>query len=253
VGCAGWEGFRTWDMGNVARDSLRDRGMANAVGVVATFTGESGTVGKMSRGVGRRLVLDIERREVSKVDLKAVAGTGGNLKEDLVEVEGAEGGASGLAWVVPNSPSLEPSDCKWASRGEGRALDLSKPPPTPSNSCSSSSSTRFSLSMLFDVITLAMDPVRLRAEYRLFQADPIPMPEPTEEEEDLRAKMRSSMALSRALASRCISTLSCSTSSRSEASSSIFRRRLQSSSVDASKRERSDGVGDEEGPRRTFS
>ena len=225
--------------------------MANAVGVTVTLTGESGTVGKMSRGVGRRLVLDIERREVSKVGLKAVEGT--DLKEDLVEVEGAEGGASGLAWAVPNSPSLEPSDCKWASRGEGRALDLSKPPPTPSNSCSSSSSTRCSLSMLFDVITLAMDPVRLRAEYRLFQADPIPMPEPTEEEEDLRAKMRSSMALSRALASRCISLHSCSTSSRSEASSSIFRRRLQSSSVDASKRERSDGVGDEEGPRRTFS
>ena len=251
MGCAGWEGFRTWDGGNAARDSLRDRGMANAVGVTATLTGESGTVGKMSRGVGRRLVLDIERREVSKVGLKAVEGT--DLKEDLVEVEGAEGGASGLAWAVPNSPSLEPSDCKWASRGEGRALDLSKPPPTPSNSCSSSSSTRCSLSMLFDVITLAMDPVRLRAEYRLFQADPIPMPEPTEEEEDLRAKMRSSMALSRALASRCISLHSCSTSSRSEASSSIFRRRLQSSSVDASKRERSDGVGDEEGPRRTFS
>jgi len=224
--------------------------MANAVAVAvggATLTGESGTVGKMSSGVGRRLVFDIERREGSKGGLRAVVGTGGNLKDGLVD--GAEGGP-GLAWVAPSSPSLEPSECKWASKGEGRALDLSKPPPTPSSSCSSSSSTRFSLSMLFDVMILAMDPVRLRAEYRLFQADPIPMPEPIEEEEDLRAKMRSSMALSRALASRCISMLSCSTSSRSEASSSIFRRRHQSSSV---KRERSDGVGDEEGPRSTFS
>ena len=212
-------------MGAGARDSLRDRGMANAIGVDATLTGESGTVGKISRGVGRRLVFDIERREVSKVGLMAVAGTGGNLKEGLVE--GAEGGGPpGLTWVVPSSPS-EPSDCKWASEGEGRVLDLSKPPPTPSNSCSSSSSTRFSLSMLFDVMILAMDPVRLRAEYRLFHADPIPRPEPVEEEEDLRAKMRSSMALSRSL-------LSCSMSSRSEASSSIFRRRFQSSSADIS-------------------
>jgi hypothetical protein len=61
--------------------------------------------------------------------------------------------------------------------------------------------------MLLDVMLLALDPVRLRAEYRLFQAKPKPMPEPVEEEEDLRAKIRCSMALSRALASRCISML----------------------------------------------
>lgn len=90
VGCAGCVGLRSGSEGAVARDSLRDRGMANAVGVDATLTGESGTVGKMSRGVGRRLVFDIERREVSKVGLMAVAGMGGNLKEGLVE--GAEGG-----------------------------------------------------------------------------------------------------------------------------------------------------------------
>ena len=105
--------------------------------------------------------------------------------------------------------------------------------------------------MLLDVMLLALDPVRLRAEYRLFQAKPKPMPEPTEEEEDLRAKMRFSIALSRALASRCISVLSCSTSSRSEASSNIFRR-LHSSSAGVSRWECSDGVGDEEGPRSTL-
>ena len=120
-----------------------------------------------------------------------------------------------------------------------------------SNSCSSSSSTRFSLSMLFDVMLLPLDPVRLRAEYRLFQAKPRPMPEPIEEEEDLRAKIRCSIALSRALASRCISMLSCSMSSRSEESSSILRR-LHSSSANASRWECSDGVGDEEGPRSTL-
>lgn len=105
--------------------------------------------------------------------------------------------------------------------------------------------------MLFDVMLLALDPVRLRAEYRLFQAKPSPMPEPVEEEDDLRAKIRYSIALSRALASRCIS-LSCSISSRSEASSNIFRR-LHSSSAVVSSWERSDGVGDQEGPRSTLS
>jgi len=95
-------------VGTVARDSLRVRGIATVVGVGATLTGESGTVGKMSRGVGRRLVFGMERREVSKVDLKAVAGTGNNLKEVLVE--GADGGPHKLTWVAPSSPSLEASD-----------------------------------------------------------------------------------------------------------------------------------------------
>ena len=105
--------------------------------------------------------------------------------------------------------------------------------------------------MLFDVMLLELDPVRLRAEYRLFQAKPSPTPDPVEEEEDLRANMRFSMALSRALASRCISILSCSTSSRSEASSNILRR-PHSSSANVSALERSDGVGDQEGPRSTL-
>ena len=104
--------------------------------------------------------------------------------------------------------------------------------------------------MLFDVMLLALDPVRLRAEYR-FQAKPSPIPEPVEEEEDLRAKIRFSMALSRALASRCISILSCSTSSRSDASSNTFRRH-HSSSAGVSRWECSDGVGDQEGPRSTL-
>jgi len=86
---------------------LRDRGMANEVGVGAAFTGESGTVGKMSRGVGRRLVFDI-RRDVSKVGLRAVTGTGGNLK--VVFVADADVGSHGLTWVVPSSPSLEMSE-----------------------------------------------------------------------------------------------------------------------------------------------
>jgi hypothetical protein len=60
------------------------------VGVGAALTGESGTVGKMSRGVGRRLVFDAQRREVSNVGLKAVVGTGGNLKEDIMK--GVDGG-----------------------------------------------------------------------------------------------------------------------------------------------------------------
>jgi len=95
-------------VGIVARDSLRGRGMANDVGVGAAFTGESGTVGKMSRGVGRRLVFDIPRRDVSKVGLRAVAGTGGNLKVGFVA--GADVGSRGLICVVPSSPSLEMSD-----------------------------------------------------------------------------------------------------------------------------------------------
>jgi hypothetical protein len=65
------------------------------VGVGAALTGESGTVGNMSRGVGRRLVFDAQRREVSKVVLKGVAETGGNLK--LAIVEGADTG--------PNEPT----------------------------------------------------------------------------------------------------------------------------------------------------
>lgn len=77
----------------MARDSLRVRGITNGggmVGVGAALIGESGTVGKMSRGVGLRLVFDKGRWEESKVALKAVTGTGGSLNEGLtVSVEGA--------------------------------------------------------------------------------------------------------------------------------------------------------------------
>jgi hypothetical protein len=66
--------------------------------------------------------------------------------------------------------------------------------------------------MLFDLMLLELDLIRLCAEYRLFHAKLSPTPESVEEEEDLRANMRFSMA------SRCISMLSCPTSSRSEAS-----------------------------------
>lgn len=108
-GCTGREAARSWrDAGFVARDSLRDRGMAIVVGVGAALTGESGTVGKISRGVGRRLVFDAQRREVSKFDLKAVAEAGGNLNVDIVE--GADGGPEKPTGVGPASPSLETSD-----------------------------------------------------------------------------------------------------------------------------------------------
>ena len=94
-GCADWEVARDWrDAGLVARDSLRDRGKAIVVGVGAALMGESGTVGKMSRGVGRRLVFDAQRREVSNVDLKVAAEIGASLKE--VTVAGADGGQHNL-------------------------------------------------------------------------------------------------------------------------------------------------------------
>jgi hypothetical protein len=97
-------------VGTVARDSLRVRGTANGGGIVGVgtgLTGESGTVGKMSRGVGLRLAFDKGRWwEESKVALKAVTGTGFSLKEGLEE--DVEGGGSG-GW---GSPSLEASDGK---------------------------------------------------------------------------------------------------------------------------------------------
>jgi len=74
-------------------------------------------------------------------------------------------------------------------------------PPTPSNSCSSFSSTRCSLRKLLFVLVLAMDSVRLQGVYRLRRAARTLIPEPVElidDAEDLRATMRSSMALSRA-------------------------------------------------------
>lgn len=62
----------------------------------------------MSRGVGRRLDFDAQRREVSKVDLKAVADVGGNL--NVVIVQGADGGPEKPSGVGPASPSLETSE-----------------------------------------------------------------------------------------------------------------------------------------------
>jgi len=74
-------------------------------------------------------------------------------------------------------------------------------PPTPSNSCSSFSSTRCSLRKLLFVLILAMDSVRLKGVYRLRRGARTLIPEPVElidDAEDLRATIRSSMALSRA-------------------------------------------------------
>ena len=64
-GCAGCDDFRSErETGGTARDSFRVRGIAKAVeavGVATALTGESGTVGKMSRGVGLRLVFEVGR------------------------------------------------------------------------------------------------------------------------------------------------------------------------------------------------
>jgi hypothetical protein len=62
----------------------------------------------MSSGVGRRLVFDAQRREVSKVVLKGLAEAGGNLNVDIVE--GADGGPEKPSGVGPASPSLETSE-----------------------------------------------------------------------------------------------------------------------------------------------
>jgi len=63
--CVDCDNFRVWrETGIVARDSFRVRGTAivvETVGVGTALTGESGTVGKMSRGVGLRLVFEIGR------------------------------------------------------------------------------------------------------------------------------------------------------------------------------------------------
>lgn len=63
--CVDCDNLRVWrETGTVARDSFRLRGIAKAVetiGVGTALTGESGTVGKMSRGVGLRLVFEIGR------------------------------------------------------------------------------------------------------------------------------------------------------------------------------------------------
>ena len=114
-----------------------------------------------------------------------------------------------------------------------RRISWSKSPPIPSNSSSSSSSTRCSLRKLLFVLLLAMDGVRLRGAYRLRQTIPIPIPEPvelTDDAEDLRATMRSSIALSSAWASCITILLSRWSGSVSEASSNILRWRPHSSS-----------------------
>ena len=126
-------------------------------------------------------------------------------------------------------------------------LSLSNPPPTLSSSSSSFSSTRSSLRILPLVRLLAIDPVRLLPQYRLFHTTPIPKPEEaTEEDDDLRARTRSSMALSRARASCATSATSRSSStSASDASlSSIARRRPHCSSSAAMMEERSEKVGE---------
>jgi len=90
-----------------------------------------------------------------------------------------------------------------------RSRSLSKPPPMPRSSGSSSSSTRFSLMMLLLVMSLAIEPARLRGCNRSRQEGSIEAVEAKEEAEALRATTRSSMALSRARAS-CMTTASCS-------------------------------------------
>lgn len=115
----------------------------------------------------------------------------------------------------------------------------SKPPPMPSNSASSSSSTRSSLMMLPFVLLLATDSARfLDGPYLLRQAWPIPTPEAEEwieDREDLRATMRSSMALSRASASRI--TKAVWRGSRSESETWSRRRRRRPHSASSSSRE----------------
>jgi hypothetical protein len=117
---------------------------------------------------------------------------------------------------------------------------------------SSSSSKRSSLRTLRFVTLLATDPARLRPPWpnRLFQAEPMPIPEPVDVMEAVveccepfRATMRCSISKSRARASRISSTLSCSSSS-GEASSSSSRLRPHSASSDASCEDRSEGVGE---------
>lgn len=113
---------------------------------------------------------------------------------------------------------------------------------------SSSSSKRSSLRTLRFVPLLAIDPARLRTLWlkRLFQAGPIPMPDPIELVdccEPFRDTMRCSISKSRAWASRINSTFSCSSSS-GEVSSSSCRLRPHSASSDASWEDRSDGVGE---------
>lgn len=78
-------------------------------------------------------------------------------------------------------------------------LGASNPPPTPSSSASSLSSIRFSSRMLPEVTLLLIEPAR----YRLFHAEPMPIPvdDPIEEPEALRETTRSSIALSKACAS----------------------------------------------------
>jgi hypothetical protein len=94
---------------------------------------------------------------------------------------------------------------------------------------SSSSSNRSSLRTLRFVKLLATDPARLRPLWpkRLFQAWPMPIPEPVEPTEAVvdcwepfRATMRCSISKSRARASSISSTLSCSSSSAEASSSS---------------------------------
>lgn len=64
-GCVDCDDFRSGrETGTVARDSFRVRGIAKTVETVGVGTGlmgESGTVGKMSRGVGLRLGFEVGR------------------------------------------------------------------------------------------------------------------------------------------------------------------------------------------------
>src|SRR5262249_22085242 len=138
----------------------------------------------------------------SNVERLAEAGVGGSWKE--VFEKGAEGGGlwngravAGVIGLVREGLSSSGefvTDVSSHSALLGRLE--SKPPQTPNTSCSSSSSTRCSLRTLPLVILLAIEGVRLRWPYLFLHAAPIPTPDPTEEEEALRATIRSSIALS---------------------------------------------------------
>jgi len=150
--------------------------------------GEDGTGGRILRLIGR--FLRIGRRVIASIDgMKGAfrSGADGGQIERLVGID--------ANWNALSVSSGEVVVEAWVRR------PWSNSPPIPSNSCSSFSSTRCSLRMLWFVLVLAMDSVRLRGAYRLRQTGPTLIPEPVElidDAEDFRATTRSSMALSSA-------------------------------------------------------
>lgn len=187
------------------------RGRTVARGPATGVMGDDGTVGRRPcRGGGRRLPLGLDGGR-SKVARKAVAGGGG--RENVLLNAGADGGGTVLLGIRLQGEVCRelgsPEDIEDSSSSVGSVLEVN-PPPTPNSSCSSSSSTRCSLTILPEVIILAIEPVRFRLlPYLLRQARPMPrLLDAIEDCEDFRATRRSSMALSKARASLWISSLS---------------------------------------------